>query len=162
MPASQRHLAHLSDSLDESDDPVQRPPVSELTLEERFNTIALKRIRSRRSDWQGLRVDAMLWHLPDLKPAVRAALSQYVAGSWHAFMQTSTDTPGPDSRQTNPTHRLPIAERSMDAWMPEPAVPVQTATATEPEGIFTINPAPRRDWFDRFTDWVAALLTLWK
>ena len=58
-----------------------------------LTTIASKRIRVHRHDWQGLRVDALLWHLPHLKPAAKSALLTYITGQWGIASADTTALP---------------------------------------------------------------------
>ncbi len=149
MPATHRHLDHLSTILTENSHLVQDPTLSEPTLQAFFDAMALDRIRISRMDWQGHAVHSMMWHLPDLKPAAKASLTRFIVDKWGAHADGKT-APQP-AYQTELS--VPTVQHAVDA-QPEPAV----VEKNSPSAL----PAPRRDWFDRTTDWVAALVSLWK
>lgn len=161
MTAADRHMAHLSKILSQDVTLEQDEPISEKVLRECFNTIAEDRVRIRRTDWRGLRVDAMLWHLPDLQPAGRAALSVHVVNRWraHRNKNMTADHPKPNQGEEKNDLPLPTVKRIITEAKSQTTPREKTTAPSQNPGLAPIS-AQRRDWFDRLTDWVAAVVTL--
>jgi hypothetical protein len=163
MPAPHRHLDHLSEILSNSGTLPRGKALSEQTLDDFFKAIARHRIRIGKTDWKGHQVPALLWHFPDLKLGVQAALSRHVVDQWgiqadcmtvhHTHTSTGEETGSrslPTVVRKRTTEQAAVEEKKRNPMTPEqhPFSP----------GISS----PGRDWFDRLTDWVAAVVTLWK
>ena len=162
MTASERYLSHLKRIIDECDDPARLSDASGETLGKFFDEIAVDRIRICKTDWQGHGLSALLWNLPSLKPSSEAALIKHVIDRWDAFKpRSTTDLLVPDTVEQHGTAPFPTDQDQM-----EPAPDTHSKdTPTNPSGAFPVltdKAVFRRDWFDRLTDWVAAVVTLWK
>ena len=162
MPTPHRHLDHLLEILSNSGTLPQGKTLSEQTLYDFFESLASHRIRIGRTDWKGHRVPAMLWHFPDLKLDVQVALSRHVVDRWG--IQADGMTAPHDHTRTGEetgTRSLPAVGREQTI---EQAEVEEKRNHVRPEQ-YPFSPErsrPRRDWFDRLTDWVAAVVTLWK
>ncbi|WP_155315743.1 hypothetical protein [Desulfosarcina alkanivorans] len=55
---------------------------------------------------------------------------------------------------------LPAGGPVMPVKQPQPAPPGNTAATLPSRPFHTTEPVSPRDWFDRFTDWVAAVVSL--
>jgi len=158
MSASTIQLDHLSTMLNKTGNLRQHRPLSENNLREFYGTIASDRIHLSRQDWQGHCVSTLIGHLPNLKPAVKTSLSRFVVGRWNAqaagntatLSLSSPDMSGPSARHAK-DERLAVSQLGEGSGIPPQRPFVSPAM-----------PALRRDWFDRFTDWVAALVSLFK
>ena len=158
-----QHIEHLSQLLH---DHVQVPssrPLTQAAIDSFFQYIATDRIHLTRLDWQGHLVTTMLWHMPNLRPQKLTALVAYITHQWDTYTADGPassanaavfdDSPAPPSVTIDP-----VADES----------PVQTNNDAVRESInpqkhfLTTLSAPRRDWFDRFTDWVAAVISLFE
>ena len=157
-------LAHLTQFLTETSSRLPAPSEMETAAAAFLTTIASERIRVHRYDWQGLRVDALLWHLPHLKPATRNALQAYIAEQWGIV---SADKALPPTQEpvvpAAPMNPAPPADRAHEtggghsqAGHTPDNVPIADARV----GV-SAAPAIRKDWFDGLTDWMAAIVSLW-
>ena len=158
MPASAKHLDHLSTILNESGNLKQHYPISEKNLRVFFDAIALDRVRISRTDWQGHPVHTMIGHLPNLKPAGKASLSKFIVDKWNARAAGETIPLSPKGTAVSVPPRKCTAEKELTTATVEKN---NSATPQLPPGFPSI-PVPHRDGFDRITDWVAALVSLWK
>ena len=161
MPASRRHL-DLSQLLSSGSKHARPHPLPEQQLSDLFDSIALNRVRINKTAWQGHRVDALLWHLPDLKPAGKEALGEYVVNCWHALRQDETGHPQPNTAQDKTSNRLPTVDQIMKEQETKTDAGGKTFAAPWPDRTLMNQPARHRDWFDGLTDWVAAVVSLFK
>lgn len=162
MTAPDRYLLHLTTILHGWDDSVQHLGVSGKTVEEFFDEIAADRVRIGKTDWQGRKLTALLWNQPSLKPPSLAALSDHLAERWHAYKADSavnfsqTDAVGTIGLQT-----IPIGQDNTET---ETESFLESTQERQPSALSatTGSTTVRRDWFDSLTDWVAAIVSLWK
>ena len=183
-----QHIEHLSQLLHDHVQVASAKPLSQAIIDDFFQSIASARIHFSPIDWQGHRVMTMLWHLPNLQPAKKDLLATYVTDQWDQYTWDQHPSEQNLSKQNlskqntwdQHTAEAPAPDSSTDAEASEhcpipPAVPIdpfagepknKTAddamkASTNPQNHFlsTLS-APRRDWFDRFTDWVAAVVSL--
>ena len=162
MPVSDRHLKHLSEVLTQAAQPPLPVALSDDQLTAFFQTIALDRVRFGRSDWKGRRVDALLWYYPSLKPLNQAALTRHIADSWRAH---KPDAPVPTETEPVPHNRpesFPAEDGSDNRSETKPSLDTSAAGSTAQTSPFKVDSHHRKDWFDLLTDWVAALVSLWK
>lgn len=173
-----QHLEHLSQLLHDHVQLTSSRPLNQAIIDDFFQSIASDRIHFSPLDWQGHRVTTMLWHLPNLRPANKDLLSTYVTELWdqYALDQNTLAQDTWDQHLADAPALKSLDEAKAPKHCPTPpAVPIdpfadepkkQTAddamkASTNPQYAFlsTLS-APRRDWFDRFTDWVAAVVSL--
>ena len=160
MPASDKHLKHLSEVLTQV---LQAPlPVSlsddQLTVF--FQKIAMDRVRFGRPDWKGRRVDALLWYYPNLKPLSKAALTRHIVDSWHAH---KPGTPVPTGTEPVPDNRpgsFTAEDGSVNKSETEPGLNTSAAGSTVLASPPKLDSHHRKDWFDLLTDWMAAVVSL--
>lgn len=158
MASTRQHLSHLSQILNNNDQCLTNQSMDEGELDDFFKSIASHRIRIAPNDWQGHRVDAMLWHLPDLRPAVQTAVSIYVVDRWGAYMDGTAGLTGEETTDKTSTPAAPV----MNPQRPIADVENRAAGGSPRNRCFAAEYGPRRDWFDGLTDWVAAVLSLLK
>ena len=158
MPASHRHLDHLSPVLNECGIPPQRQPLAERDRQGLFQSIALDRVRIGRAGWQGHPVHAMRWHLSNLKPAAKAALSRYIVDQWYARAVVNTAPVIPNETAVP----MPPVNRAVDKQSTGALCGKNSRENSQHSPASAAKPVPHRDGFDRMTDWVAALVSLWK
>lgn len=158
MSTSHRHLDHLSTILNENGNLLQRHPLPELNLQEFLDAIALDRIHLSRTDWQGHPVNTLIGHLPNLKPAVKTSLSRFIVDKWKA--QDSGNTALPTMNETDVS--APTINLAEDKRFTTTLVEKSSRIVPQQPCISLAMPVSRSDWFDRFTDWVAALVSLFK
>ena len=159
MPASQRHLDQLLIILNGNSDLTS----ADAELHRFFDSMVIDRLRVNKSDWLGQRVHTMLWHFPDLKPALKIVVSDYVTERWRVYRDAGTtdgvETIGHEGEIARPLPQAhPIGEHVLQALDNTDATPddiVPAFVRPDPSSI-------RKDWFDRLTDWVASTVTLWK
>jgi hypothetical protein len=163
MPAPHRHLDHLLEILSNSGTLPQGKALSEQTLSDFFKSIAFHRIRIGRTDWKGHRVPALLWRFPDLKPDIQVALSRHVVDRWGIQADCMTAPHAHTSTGEEISSRsLPTVVRKRNT---EQAVVEENKSNPMTPEQHPFSPEisrPGRDWFDRLTDWVAAVVTLWR
>lgn len=157
MPSSPDYLCHISKLLAESCEPSHSLLPKDQEVEPFFKTIESERIRLNRLDWQGHSIKALLYHLPNLKSSPRQTLSQYIASRWTTYI------PGNETLETqsavDPIDNFSDASK-VDASSVDNGAPVKALANTPTQAIFSGLATPKRDWFDRFTDWVAAVVSL--
>jgi len=158
MRATHQHLNHLSTILNESGDLLQHSPLSEHNLLTFFDAIALDRIRISRTDWQGHSVNTLIGHLPNLKPTVKASLSRFIVDKWKA--QAAGNMAPPTLNETDLT--VPTVNHLVEKPLTTALVEKSSGIVPKQPCVSPATPVPRRDGFDRITDWVAALVSLWK
>jgi hypothetical protein len=155
MPPIDRHLQHLSQILVERvpNQAAQQP--NQARLNDFFTSVAFKHVRIDTQDWRGRPVRTLLWHLPNLKPAGRTAICAFIVDRWNAYSDCPPASPTEaDTTDESQERKNPVAVTGI-----ETGNPAMNAKATRQEPLFTSATAPRRDWFDRFTDWVAAVVS---
>ena len=158
MSTSHRHLDHLSTILNENGNLLQRRPLSQLNLQEFLDALALDRVHLDRTDWQGHSVNTLVGHLPNLKPAVKTSLSRFILDKWKA--QDSDNTARLTINETD-VSALTV-NRAVDTLLTTTHVEKSSSIVPQQPGISLVMPVSRSDWFDRFTDWVVALISLLK
>ena len=163
MLATDRHLDHLLELLNDSGNPADLATLPENDLKPFFKMIAGDRIRIGQTDWQGYSVSGLLWNLPNLKKTGKTALAGHVLKRWQEL--SASAVPRDSAPQTavkiphEPRHaEIPAKDESEE----KNSVEISPPAPSEPPHVFTGKANPRRDWFDRLTDWVAALVSLWK
>ena len=174
MPISDRRRNHLSAILNSDAIRPSGEAFSATAIQSFMDSIAVERIRLHRTDWQGHGVLDLLWHFDDLKPAGQQRLSQFILDQWHC-RHASTEAPASSRRQyPDGSEAVPSLAESMnqsaceekrasntnDARPSPKGTPSSTDCFAALDSDGSAAAAPRRDWFDRFTDWVAAVLAL--
>ena len=157
MPSSPDYLCHVAKLLAESCESSHAPRPKDQEIKPFFKTIESERIRLDRLDWQGHSIKALLYHLPNLKPSPRQTLSQYLTSRWAAYM-SGDETPEPQSA-VDRIDNLPDSSM-IDASSVDNGAPVNALANAPTHAVFSGLATPTRDWFDRFTDWVAAVVSL--
>jgi len=161
MLATDRYLDHLLETLNDSGDPADFIALYDNNLKAFFDKIAEDRIRIGPTGWQGYRVSGLLWNLPDLRAAGKAALSRHIRNRWQNFAKSEvSQDPAPQAAVKNPHETQHTGSLAADESVKKEAV--ELSSNTPPETLQFHTGSIRRDWFDHLTDWVAALITLWK
>lgn len=162
MPANSQHLHHLSQLLRENDSGAASPDPNEIIDDGFFRYIALDRVRLNQCDWRGHAVLTLLWHLPDLKPARRAVLTAHVRDRWHAYVREADVPPSQPSPLDEFSTRPPVSAGKDKLGEPNEPISADMEDAFPPpqDNRLSAMPLSRRDWFDRFTDWVVAVISL--
>ena len=162
MTAAERYLLHLKRIIDACAEPAQIPDPSAETLRHFLDGIAGERIRISKTDWQGHGLPALVWNMPSLKPSIKTIVIRHVVDRWNGYQAGATaDLPEPEAVDRNDTETFP---NDHDPGVFETGSSSEHASSqqTEPLPTLTGTAVSRRDWFDRFTDWVAAIVSLWK
>lgn len=163
MLATDRYLNHLLEMLDQGGNPAGPSARSENDLQAFFDMIAGDRIRIEPTDWQGYPVSGLLWNLPDLKIAGKSALAGHIRHRWQEFSASvAPQNPAPQTAVKNPRQSQQTGSPAVEESSVKEAVEIQPPAPLSPLPVLTSTATIRRDWFDRLTDWVAALVTLWK
>ena len=163
MPPSDQHLHHLSQILSDRipNQPSHEPNSAELS--KFFQAIASEHIRIDRLDWRGHPLRTLLWQWPSLRPAGRAALSAFIVDRWGVY---TTDAPifpaEKDTLQNRVTQLATAKNPTRDRQCHGVNNTKLSDRAIRQNPFLAVATAPRRDWFDRFTDWVAAVVSLWE
>lgn len=158
------HLHHLSQIINTADAAPVRPPVPAETIAHFYDTIAPARISTNGCNWQRRSISGLLWHLPDLLPAGRAAVETYVMAQWRLYDSEAKTKPVPPKDNPDEKPISAVAPRSTDvahvpAQRPD-ALETGEADQTQTDLFWRTDYQP--DWFDRFTDWIAAVVSLFK
>lgn len=163
MLATDRYIDHLLELLNDIGNPADLLTLPENDLKTFFKMITVDRVRIGPTDWQGYPATSLLWNLPNLKKAGKTALAGHVLKRWQKFsasvvprepaLQTAVEIPRESQHA-----EIPVAEESGE----KDTVEVLPPASSESLHVLTGTATIRRDWFDRLTDWVAALVTLWK
>lgn len=159
MAPNRQYLRHLSQILTKSGTCSTYPSTDEGELGIFFKSIASRRIRIDPYDWQGHRMDAMLWHLQDLRPAAQRAVTHYVLDRWEAFRDDISARP-PEEKTVNAPSAA--AAPATEPQRPSTDAGKETAGGSPYHGLTPCEHGRRRDWFDGLTDWVAGILSLLK
>jgi hypothetical protein len=174
MPISQRHINHLSTILKNCYADRSAKDQFEANARRFIEKIGNHRIRLSLMDWRGHGVRGLLWNFDDLKPDAQKMLSRHIIGQWrHQEDTTITGVSQPFLSEDKAAAKPEITE-NMDLSLPQKKTTPAPHDAKAHHGktqspanpppssnsFLTAIPAPRRDWFDRFTDWVAAVLSL--
>ena len=162
MHSVSRQLDHLSQILMETH-PKRLPERPDgACLAGFFQATAADCIRIGRCDWRGHTVSALLWHLPNLRPDGRSALTRFVLDRWE--QQVPPDATAAPSAL--PPDKAVVPETASSLSGTDDPVksshPVSKKTTSGGQQLWTTFPKPHRDWFDRFTDWVVAVLSLFQ
>ena len=162
MTADERYIAHLKPIIDECGEPAQNTDPSAKTLQQFFDGIVADRIRITKTDWQGHGLSGLVWNLPSLKPSIKTILIRHVVDRWHVFAMGATlDLPEPDTVEPNATAALPN-DHDHGAVRRDSHAETASNPKAAPLPMLSGTAVFRRDWFDRLTDWVAAIVSLWK
>jgi hypothetical protein len=163
MLATDRYIDHLLILLNDRGNPEDLSTQSENDLKPFLKMIAVDRIRIGPTDWKGYTVSSLLWNLPNLKKAGKMALTNHVRKRWQDFSASFVPRdPAPPTAMRNPREPQHTGSPVDDESGEKKAVEIPPPAPSEPPHVLTRTVNPRRDWFDRLTDWVAALVTLWK
>jgi len=163
MLAADRYLDHLLELLNDHGNPAPLSSLPENDLKPLFKMIAGDRIRIGPTGWQGCPVSGLLWNLPNLKKPVKMALTGHVHKRWQKFSTSAVPRePAPQQAVRNPDEPQNAESPAADESGEKEAVEIPAPAPSEPPYVLAGTVNPRRDWFDRLTDWVAALVTLWK
>ena len=166
MAVYQYHLHHLSQILNTNIDDATVGQIGENAISDFFDTIAQAAIATNGHRWNKKPILGLLWHLNDLLPACRQKVETYITAKWCEYGAKPVDKPElseasePESRSA----RSPSAALSYDALtseVPSPEAPKKNPTQYASADRF-LRPTLDPDWFDRFTDWVAAVVSLFK
>jgi hypothetical protein len=136
----------------------KKPPRD--VLRSRLEALQGVTIRLRPADPYCYRVLALLFRLPDLRPAPRAVLLNYLDSNLD-FSPPETGSHSPPEIGETPSPEPPPAADAPSRPRQETPVPAAPGAAPPPSpdaGAF-VAPARREDLFDRFLSWVAALVS---
>ena len=162
MTATGLHLKYLCQILEaNTDDPTGQ--LADDIVSDFFDAISRASIATNGRSWKKKPVFGLLWHLNDLLPAARQAVESYVLTQWRshtanqapATSRTAADTPSPPSESlasspaAHDSPKIVVEPSAMDEPQVSPAEPIW-------------RPTREPDWFDRFTDWIAAVVSLFK
>lgn len=163
MPPIDKHLHHLSQILSDRVPNQSSQELTQAILNKFFQSVASERIRIDRLDWRGHALRTLLWHWPSLRPAGQAALSAHIVDRWVVYSTDASVLPI-EKGTFYEKDSLPVAVENpfRDRPLPETGNPMISPTATRQNHFFAAATTPHRDWFDRFTDWVAAVVSLWE
>jgi len=163
MLATDRYFDHLLEMLNDHGNPADLSTLPENDLKPFFKMIAGDRIRIGPTGWQGSPVSGLLWNLPNLKKPVKMALAGHVRNRWQEFSASVVPRePAPQAAAKNPDEPQNTDSPATDESGVKEVVESPAPATSEPPYVLAGTVNPRRDWFDRLTDWVAALVTLWK
>ena len=162
MRGAERYLYHLHHIISASDSPASFSEAPGETLRDFFDEIVGDRVRIARTDWQGHALPALLLNLPNLKPSAKTALIEHVTDRWHVYVSDSTM----NGTATEAVGQSPAMPAMPDRDHTESVTDTHPADISGDQAVectfVTGNACIRRDWFDRLTDWVAAVVSLWK
>jgi hypothetical protein len=162
MPVSDKHLKNLSEVLTQVVQPPLPMDLSDDQFTVFFKKIASDRVRFGRSDWKGRRVDALLWNYPNLKPSNQAALTRHIVDSWHTYKPSVSVPTETESVSNNRPDSFPVENGAVNTSETKPIPDTSAAGSTRQAPTPQIHSHQRKDWFDLLTDWVAAVVSLWK
>ena len=163
MPPVHQPIVHLSQLLENHVPMLSSQPPSQADLDGFFQSISTHRIRINSHDWQGHPVNTLLWHLPNLRPDRQTALVAYLVGKWDNYVAGTLVKSAVEKAGTDTAHP-PAAAVQPDADAPPIKMEKNEMNdSTSSQNFFLTNRATtRRDWFDRFTDWVVAVISLFE
>ncbi len=174
MTLSERHHTQLIAVLTNGTTEAAAADVNPTATRSFLESLGAERVRVRRTDWQGHGVLNLLWHFDNLKPGVRRTLTRYLLDRWHRrdaheAADASALQRGTDGGMDEPSSPAPLAHAVCEPQSRSSANTIETDHGEASLPLDRVSPRQvdahyavvyRRDWFDRFTDWVAAILSL--
>jgi hypothetical protein len=151
-------INHLIAALGEPPTATEMEMPSRDLLRNRLETLRPVTIHLRRGDTHRYPVLGLLFRLPDLRPAPRSVLLNYLHSNLDLFQAETVCSSSSDTRE--PPCPAPSADPHARPKQETSAPRTETSDSSPSfDAGFFYPPAHREDLFDRFLSWIAALVS---